>query len=86
MPRLYQAGPCGPHKPPRPGVGTRTASGFSVTRTAWRFPPVSRGRLTGLLSPTGGRAPAALPPCPQCRSPGRPVRAPAGPVRTSVGI
>ena len=86
MPRLYHAGPCGPRKPPRPGVGTRTVSGFSVSKTAWRFVPVSRGRLTGLLSPTAGRAPAALPPCPQRRSPGRPVRAPAGPVRTSVGI
>ena len=86
MPRLYHAGPRGPRKPPRPGVGTRTASGFSVSKTAWRFLPVSRGRLSGLLSPTGGRAPAALPLCPQRRSPGRPVRAPAGPVRTSVGI
>ena len=86
MPRLYQAGLRGPRKPPRPGVRTRTASGLSVSRTAWRFLPVSRGRPSGLLSPTGGRAPAAPPPCPQRRSPGQPVRAPVGPVRTSVGI
>ena len=64
MSRLYHAGPCGPRKPPRPGDGTRTMSGFSASKTAWRFLPVSRDRLPGLLSPTGGRAPAALPPCP----------------------
>ena len=64
MPRLDQAGPRAPRKLPRPGAGTHTASGFSASTTVWRFLPVSRGRLPGLLSPTGGRALAVPPLCP----------------------